>query len=101
VQPGIPPRIPGPPHLHRNNLVRSLPFSGTGFRLTNNQPNFQLNSDDNSDDDEKRQRIAEAVQARARTDDTTLAENSQYVKHGVRREVGTLKSRCAYCVAGG
>ncbi|CAG8482167.1 12344_t:CDS:2 [Dentiscutata heterogama] len=82
VQPGnpfnAPPLAPrrfppnmGPPH---RMLARPSPFSGTVFRLTNNQPVLQQqDSDDDSDDEEKRQRIAEAVQAR---------------------------SRCAYCVAG-
>ncbi|RIB03069.1 hypothetical protein C2G38_820061 [Gigaspora rosea] len=88
----------GPPLLHHGILARPFPFSGTGFRLTNNQPILQQqDSDDDFDDEEKRQRIAEAVQARVHADNSINA--SQHVKHGIKREVKTLKSRCAYCVA--
>ncbi|KAF0517365.1 RNI-like protein [Gigaspora margarita] len=83
TQPGIP--INAPPLVH-------------GFRLTNNQPILQQQDSDNDfDDEEKRQRIAEAVQARVHADNSV--NDSQHVKHGIKREVKTLKSRCAYCVA--
>ncbi|CAG8581319.1 31497_t:CDS:10 [Racocetra persica] len=107
VQPGIPPRIPGrlpqnpiPPLLHHPMHARSLPFSGTSFRLNSNQPSqqpiLQQDSDDDSDDEEKRKRIAEAVQARVRAEDSASTDDSQHTKHGIRREVGSLKSKCAY-----
>ncbi|CAG8555848.1 13305_t:CDS:2 [Dentiscutata erythropus] len=108
VQPGnpfnAPPLAPGrfPPNMGLNHrmLARPLAFSGTGFRLTNDQPILQQqDSDDDYDDEEKRQRIAEAVQARVRAEDSASVNDSQHVKHGIRREVGTLRSRCAYCVA--
>ncbi|CAG8736845.1 15305_t:CDS:2, partial [Racocetra fulgida] len=95
VQPGIPPRIPGRlpqnpiPPLLPHPLVRSQPFSGTGFRL-NSQPNqlpiLQQDSDDDADDEEKRKRIAEAVQARIRAEDSASTDDSQHTKHGIRRE---------------
>ncbi|KAF0517374.1 RNI-like protein [Gigaspora margarita] len=109
AQPGIPINVPplahgqfppnmGPPPLNHRMLARPFPFSGTGFRLTNNQPILQQqDSDDDFDDEEKRQRIAEAVQARVHADNSV--NDSQQVKHGIKREVKTLKSRCAYCVA--
>ncbi|CAG8623934.1 19723_t:CDS:10, partial [Gigaspora margarita] len=109
AQPGIPINAPplahghfppnmGPPPLNHRMLARPFPFSGTGFRLTNNQPILQQqDSDDDFDDEEKRQRIAEAVQARVHADNSV--NDSQHVKHGIKREVKTLKSRCAYCVA--
>ncbi|RIB11744.1 hypothetical protein C2G38_2202630 [Gigaspora rosea] len=109
AQPGIPINAPplahgqfppnmGPSLLHHGILARPFPFSGTGFLLTDNQPILQQqDSDDDFDDEEKRQRIAEAVQARVHADNSVNA--SQHVKHGIKREVKTLKSRCAYCVA--
>ncbi|CAG8527703.1 9146_t:CDS:2, partial [Gigaspora rosea] len=106
AQPGIPINAPplahgqfppnmGPSLLHHGILARPFPFSGTGFLLTDNQPILQQqDSDDDFDDEEKRQRIAEAVQARVHADNSVNA--SQHVKHGIKREVKTLKSRCAY-----
>ncbi|KAF0517368.1 RNI-like protein [Gigaspora margarita] len=90
--------INAPPLAHGqfppNMLARPFPFTGTGFRLTNNQPILQQqDSDDDFDDEEKRQRIAEAVQARVHADNSV--NDSQHVKHGIKREVKTLKSRCA------
>ncbi|RIB18918.1 hypothetical protein C2G38_2183302 [Gigaspora rosea] len=43
------------------------------------------------------QRIAEVEQARVHADDSTSVDDLQPVKHGIGCEVGTLKSRCAYC----
>ncbi|RIB23850.1 hypothetical protein C2G38_2170081 [Gigaspora rosea] len=86
----FPPNM-GPPLLHHGILARPFPFSGTGFRLTDNQPILQKqDSDDDFDDEEKRQRIAEAVQARVHADNSVNA--SQHVKHGIKREVKTLNS---------
>ncbi|CAG8853195.1 30627_t:CDS:1, partial [Gigaspora margarita] len=44
------------------------------------------------------QRIAEVVQARVHADNSASVNDLQRVKHGIRRVVGILKSRCAYCV---
>ncbi|CAG8855415.1 21355_t:CDS:2, partial [Gigaspora margarita] len=56
-------QFPPPPLLHI--LVRPFLFSGTGFCLRDNQLILQQqDSGDDFDDEKKRQRIAEVVQAR-------------------------------------
>ncbi|CAG8677960.1 10083_t:CDS:2 [Gigaspora rosea] len=39
-----------------------------------------------------------AERAQVHADNSTSDDDLQPVKHGIGREVGTLKSRCAYCV---
>ncbi|RIB03067.1 hypothetical protein C2G38_2226131 [Gigaspora rosea] len=78
----FPPNM-GPPLLRHGILARPFPFSGTGFHLTDNQPILQQQDSDDDFD--------------VHADNSVNA--SQHVKHGIKREVKTLKSRCAYCVA--
>jgi hypothetical protein len=49
-------------------------------------------------EEEKRKRLADAIQTRVKNDENDVQNNT--VKHGIKREVESLKSKCAYCVAG-
>lgn len=50
-------------------------------------------------EEEKRQRLADAIQTRVNTEEN-IHDNA--VRQGIKREfqVESLKSKCAYCVAG-
>ncbi|CAG8443511.1 12758_t:CDS:10 [Funneliformis caledonium] len=104
--PNIPPNFPGGPmqvprHMQLLGRLPQRPFFGGGHRLTDDLQQNSDGSDDSDDetvnDEEKRKRIADAIQARAKPEENNVEDEN--VKHGIKHEVGSLRSKCAYTVA--
>uniref|UniRef100_U9U253 RNI-like protein n=1 Tax=Rhizophagus irregularis (strain DAOM 181602 / DAOM 197198 / MUCL 43194) TaxID=747089 RepID=U9U253_RHIID len=102
---GQPPRIRAlrgrfPPNIPRG--MQPPPFSGGGHRLTDGpiipQDSVDPNEEHVETEEEKRQRLADAIQTRVNTEEN-IHDNA--VRQGIKRElqVESLKSKCAYCVA--
>ncbi|RIA82813.1 hypothetical protein C1645_834773 [Glomus cerebriforme] len=108
VPPHFPPNLPGgqpmlPQHIPglRGRFLRGVrppPFSGGGHRLTDEPIISQSDSDEEhvETEEEKRRRLADAIRTRVNSEENT---QDNTVKHVIKREVESLKSKCAYCVA--
>ncbi|CAG8707725.1 13789_t:CDS:10, partial [Rhizophagus irregularis] len=111
VPPNFPPNFGQPPRIRAlrgrfpPNIPRGMqppPFSGGGHRLTDGpiipQDSVDPNEEHVETEEEKRQRLADAIQTRVNTEEN-IHDNA--VRQGIKRElqVESLKSKCAYCVA--